>query len=269
MGLLAVLPPQRAMALIAQTARAGEHGRFLSAAELDTLRALCDRLIPGQPEDPTPGALQARVPEAIDLLLGAFRIKPPLIHAGGPFSNRAGYRHDNFAHFIELDEQAAFGWRIRLEGSRGIAKREFAGPVLGLQPTVRQGLAHLNRRARASDGVSFTDASIAQREDLLADTRDTQLQTFVSTALSHSLAAMYGPPEYGGNHNLVGWTPIGWAGDVQPRGFTRAQVTEPDPPGVVVRPTGPGLADRDLSRALAALHGRPFHGRRRGSGDGA
>ena len=38
------------------------------------LRAVTDRLIPGQPEDPTPGALQAGVPEAIDLLLGAFEV---------------------------------------------------------------------------------------------------------------------------------------------------------------------------------------------------
>lgn len=39
---------------------------------------------------------------------------------------------------------------------------------------------------------------------------------------------MYGPPEYGANRNLVGWSSNGWAGDTQPRGFSRARVTTPD-----------------------------------------
>jgi hypothetical protein len=38
---------------------------------------------------------------------------------------------------------------------------------------------------------------------------------------------MYGPPEYGGNRDLVGWQSIGFEGDVQPRGWTDAEVSEP------------------------------------------
>lgn len=88
-GLLALVPPGRVQALLASAPTAGMRGRFLTAHELDTLRAVCDRLIPGPPEDPSPGAPQAGVAEAIDLLLAAFELSPPLIHAGGPFSDRA------------------------------------------------------------------------------------------------------------------------------------------------------------------------------------
>ena len=34
-----------------------------------------------------------------DLLLGTFSFDPPIIHAGGPFSDRAGATHDSFADF--------------------------------------------------------------------------------------------------------------------------------------------------------------------------
>ena len=38
---------------------------------------------------------------------------------------------------------------------------------------------------------------------------------------------MYGAPEYGGNQNLAGWQSIELEGDVQPRGYTDAEVSEP------------------------------------------
>src|SRR5205823_6205899 len=91
------------------------------------------RFIPGPPEDPDPGAIEAGAAEAIDLYLAAFTFDPPLILAGGPFSNRAGGSHDDFADFVPLDRLAELGWRIRLEGSQGKPEREFAGPVTGLQ----------------------------------------------------------------------------------------------------------------------------------------
>src|SRR5437899_1389043 len=78
----------------------GQPGRFLDAHQLDTLRAVAARLIPGPPDDPDPGAVEAGAPEAVDLLLAAFTVDPPLIHAGGPFSNRAGADHDDFADFV-------------------------------------------------------------------------------------------------------------------------------------------------------------------------
>lgn len=222
-GVLALVAPARVQALVDEVAQSGGNGRFLNAGELGALRAVTARLIPGPPEDPDPGALEARCAEAIDLLLGAFAVDPPLIHAGGPFSGRAGGPRDDFAHFVALDRQAELGWRIRLEGSRGMTEREFAGPVRGLQQIYREGLAHLDARA----GGSFAAVAAPAQNLLLADQTDPQVQELVSTALGHTLEAMYGPPEYGGNHGLVGWGYTQWPGDRQPRGFTRREVSEP------------------------------------------
>ena len=100
---------------------------------METLRAVAARLIPGPPDDPDPGAREAGVAEAIDALLAAFAGGTPPIHAGGPFSIRAGGGRDDFADFVPMDALAELGWRIRIEGSRGLAEREFAGPVVGLE----------------------------------------------------------------------------------------------------------------------------------------
>jgi hypothetical protein len=243
LALLAALPAERARALIAAAAGRGRGGRFLRAHELRTLRTLTARLVPGPPEDPDPGALEAHAAEAIDLLLGAFSVRPPLIHAGGPFSGRAGGRRDDFRDFVALDRQAALGWRIRLEGSRGRRGREFAGPVRGLQQVYREGLAHLDKRARPVAGADFAAATPAQQDSILSDRRDRRVQELVGVAFANTLEAVYGPPEYGGNHRLVGWRYTDWPGDTQPRGFTAAEVSGPGTSG---HRLGPGTA--------AALH---------------
>src|SRR5438067_11273448 len=222
LGLLALVPARRLDALLAAAPDAGQPGRFLTAHELDTLRAVTARLVPGPPDDPDPGALEAKAAEAIDLLLGAFEVSPPMIHAGGPFSNRAGATHDDFADFVPLDAHAALGWRIRLEGSRGMPEREFAGPVRGLQEIYRSGLAHLDERSQQAFGVDVRDAPGPAQDLLLSDQTDADLQTFVGAALANTLEAMYGPPEYGGNRSLVGWGYTRWPGDLQPRGSTDA-----------------------------------------------
>src|SRR5205807_7449295 len=135
-------------------------------------------------------------------LLGAFRVSPPLIHAGGPFSGRAGGGRNDFAHFVPLDRHAELGWRIRLEGSRGIKRREFAGPVRGLQEIYREGLAHLDARAAGQFALLPGPAQDA----ILSDQSDDQVQELVGAAFSNTLEAMYGAPEYGGNRGLAGWS---------------------------------------------------------------
>jgi hypothetical protein len=241
LGLLALASPTRVRALLAAAPAAGQAGRFLTAHELDTLRAVAGRFIPGPPDDPDPGAVEAGAAEAIDLYLGAFTFDPPLIHAGGPFSNRAGAAHDDFADFVPLDRLAELSWRIRLEGSQGKPEREFAGPVTGLQEIYRSGLAHLDERA----GGNFAALPGPAQDLILSDLTDSVVQDFVGTALSDVLDTTYGPPEYGGNRNLVGWTVNNWPGDTQPRGFTPDQVSNPDPES-----TTPAL---DIKTAEAAL----------------
>ena len=247
LGLLALAPAERVGSLLA-TARASGHGRYLSAHELRTLRALVARLVPGPPYDTDPGAAEAGAAEAIDLLLGAFRVRPPLIHAGGPFSGRAGGRRDDFARFVPLDSHAELGWRIRLEGSRGKRSREFAGPVTGLQEIYRRGLRHLDERSRARYALEFAAAPAPAQDALLSDQSDDRTQELVATALANTIEAMYGPPEYGGNRKLVGWRPLGWPGDVQPRGFRPARVSNVDP--------GPKLGPAVAAVGMELLHGR-------------
>lgn len=247
LGLLAFVSPVRISRALAATT-AGD-GHFLTAAELDTLRAVTARFLPGPPEDADPGAVEAGCAEAIDMLLGAFTFNPPLIHAGGPFSNRAGASHDDFADFIPLDAHAELGWRIRLEGSQGKPEREFAGPVVGLQQEYRAGLAHLNDRAQQAAATDFASLPVPLQIAILSDQTDSDVQSFVGTALSNTLEAMYGPPEYGGNRGLVGWTSIGWQGDTQPRGFTPAQVSRP---GAPLAPTSRPKAEAAFKRFLHA-----------------
>jgi hypothetical protein len=252
-GVLALLPAPTLARLRATGPRPGGAGRFLTAHELDTLRALTARLVPGPPDDPDPGALEAGAAEAIDLLLGAFTLDPPVIHAGGPFSDRAGARHDDFADFVALDAHAELGWRIRIEGSQGKPEREFAGPVKGLQRTYRDGLALLDARA----GGEFAALPGLARDVIVDDVLDTDVQGFVATAFGHTLEAMYGPPEYGGNRDAAGWRYTGWDGDTQPRGFTAQEVSGPAPAG------SPRLTDATVLQRLAPL----LHGlRRRGLG---
>ena len=253
LSLLALVDP-RALAQLTAPA-VGAPGHFLDAHELDTLRALTGRFLPGPPEDADPGAIEAGAAEAIDLLLAAFSFDPPIIHAGGPYSDRAGSPHDDFAEFHGLDRLAELGWRIRIEGTLGLAEREFAGPVRGLQEIYRNGLAHLDAR---TSPLAFVDAPAPVQDLVLLDVSDDAVQELVGVALANTLEAVYGPPEYGGNRSLAGWTPIGWPGDAQPRGFTDAEVSEPDPNAgsldVVALDAGSGQAA--LDRFLPALAGQ-------------
>jgi hypothetical protein len=205
----------------------------LNGDDLQTLRALTARLLPGPPEDPDPGALEAGAAEAIAQLLDAFAVPEPPIHAalGGGF--------------VELDAVAELGWRIRLEGSAGLPEREFAGAVIGLAQRMTDGLALLDRRARAACGSAFADAS-AVDQDAVLDAADDELQQFIAIALSLTIEVVYGPPQYGGNRDGANWRRLGWPGFTQPRGFTARQVSEPDagttPSGQAVSELGSELS---------------------------
>jgi hypothetical protein len=242
-ALLAVVGPSalRAAVRAPVPARPRGGGHFLTADELDTLRAVTGRLLPGPPDDPEPGALEAGCAEAIDMLLAAFSFHPPLIHAGGPFSNRAGARHDDMAKFVPLDALAELGWRIRLEGSQGKAARSFAGEVIGLQQLYRDGLSRLAGFATAAPDVQ--DAML----------RAPNVIDFATLVLADVLDLMYGAPEYGGNRGLGGWTPNDWPGDVQPRGYSPNQVSQLDPPSPSSTPLDPASARDALTTYIVGI----------------
>jgi hypothetical protein len=182
---------------------------WLTADEYQTLVAVCECLIPA---DGTPGATEAGVADYIDGFLGAFSFDPPRIWAGGPSSGRFG-GEAGFARFLPLTALDELAWRTRIEGSLGRPEREFNGPVVGLQERYRSGLAAL--------GTDFGQVAPEEQQRRLRDDL-----TFVGLVYGHACEGMYGAPEYGGNRDGVGWANIGFAGDVQPRGWTDQEVSE-------------------------------------------
>lgn len=197
---------------------------FLTEDELVILRALADRIVPGQPEDRDPGAVAAGCADAIDALLAAFSVDPPRIFAGAPFSDRAGSPVNHFEDFLPLDVYEAKAWRLQIEGSKGRPELEFNGPVAGFQAVYREGLGAL--------GPQFAAAPGPMRDVILRTSSDPKVKALLDIAVPHTMQFMYGAPEYGGNADLVGWEYTGYEGDVQPRGYTREQVENPDNPGL-------------------------------------
>jgi hypothetical protein len=183
---------------------------YLNAEEYPVLAAACARLLPS---DEGPGAAEAGVVDYIDGLLGAFSFDPPHIWLAGPFSGRYG-GEPGFGDFLPLSPLEELAWRIRIEGSLGRPEREFNGPVTGLQERYRAGLAAL--------GSDFIDAGPDEQDQRLR-----ALPEFTGLVYAHCCEGMYGAPEYGGNRELVGWRSIGFAGDVQPLGYSDSEVSEP------------------------------------------
>lgn len=203
---------------------------FLSAAELRTLNAVVDRFVP---EDSDPGAAAAGCADAINALLSAFSTDPPRIYAGGPFSDRGGASHNDFADFVPLDHYEAFAWRLKIEGSQGLPEREFNGPRRGWQQIYREGLARLDSRAAEFGATDFAALPAPSQDLLLRDSGDPAIAELVDVAFPHTLDTLYGAPEYGGNRELLGWAFTAYDGDVQPRGYSDEQVTRPDNPGLL------------------------------------
>jgi hypothetical protein len=183
-------------------------GGFFTAEEQAVIAAACDRLIP--PTDDHPGGRALGCADYIDGLLDAFAVDPPRIWAGGPFSGRAG-GEAGFTRFLPLTRVEQLAWRTRIEGSLGQPEREFNGPVRGWQAEYRDGLAAL--------GVDF-----AELDGAAQDGRLDAAPTFRALLYQHACEGAYGAPEYGGNRDLAGWRAIGYPGDVQPRGFSDAEV---------------------------------------------
>jgi hypothetical protein len=183
---------------------------FFTDTEYAIVRAACARLIP---TDDDPGATEAGVADYIDGLLGAFATDPPRIWAGGPFSGRFG-GEAGFGQFHRLTPADELAWRTRIEGSLGIPERTRLGPVVGLQERYRSGLADLGEDFGSRPGEE-QDARLHAHKD------------FRALLYEHACEGMYAAPEYGGNRDLAGWRYIGFAGDVQPRGYTDEEVSAP------------------------------------------
>jgi len=185
---------------------------WLTEGEHRTVAAALDRTVPN--DGVSPGAGEAGGADYVDGLLGAFGFDPPHIWAGGPFSGRHG-GEPGFDRWLALSPVEELAWRIRIEGTAGLAEREFNGPVVGWQDTYRTGLAAL--------GDDFADLPPTDQDARLAAAPD----EFRDLLYTHACESLYGDPVYGGNRDGAGWRAIGFDGDVQPRGWTDAEVQTP------------------------------------------
>ncbi len=184
--------------------------RYFNTHQAAVLDVATRRLIPG-PQDNLlehghPGAAEANVVGFIDTMLSAFTYTPPVVHAGGPWSNRAGGTQDFMAQFVPLDRAQTYGWQQRIAGYR---------------QQYTNGIALLDQLA----GGDFTCVSRLRQDWILG--RGKAL-SFTQLLFGHTIEAMYSVPEYGGNANLVGWRDIKFPGDIQPRGYTDAEVEAPE-----------------------------------------
>jgi hypothetical protein len=190
--------------------------RFFSAHQAAVVEAAAARIVPGPEDDPAekghPGAREAGVTDYIDMMLGALgalsgnQDPPAMIFAGGPWSNRHTSGPDPMASFVALDPVARIAWRKRLAG---------------WQQQYTHGVAALDKLA----GGDFAKASAASADTILARQ---DMSTFTSLLFEHTIEGMYGNPEYGGNRGLAGWKDIGFPGDVQPQGYSAAEVERSD-----------------------------------------
>ena len=183
--------------------------RYFDPESYAVIEAACERLIPTTEDHP--GARALGVAEYLDGLLGAFLVDPPRIWAGGPFSGRHG-GEASFGRLLPLSRLEELAWRTRIQGSQGIAEREYNGPVVGWQQVYREGIAALG-----GDFPELTPEEQNARLDAVPE--------FKHVLYEHACEGAYGAPEYGGNRDLAGWRAIRFPGDVQPRGYTDEEVT--------------------------------------------
>jgi hypothetical protein len=206
LGGLSLLPLAAAMRGTLPAASADPGYRFLTPHQAAVLDAATRRLIPG-PEDcrlevGSPGAHEANVVNFLDRMLSVFDVTPADVHAGGPWSNRAGGTQDFMATFVPLNRAQTYAWQQRITQLRN----QYTG-----------GIALLDRLA----GGDFTAVKPAKQDAILVYG---EAVTFTNLLFGHTIEAMYSNPEYGGNANLVGWKDIKYPGDSQPRGYTPSEV---------------------------------------------
>ena len=193
--------------------------RFFTDHEAAVVEDATARIAPGPGDDPAeaghPGAREAGVTNYIDMMLGTLGAlgasAPPLVFAGGPWSNRHTSGPDLMASFIALDPVRTIAWRRRLTA---------------WQQQYRDGIAALDSRA----GGDFTKAPPADQDKILAGA---DVRPFLSLLFEHTVEGLYSVPEYGGNRDLVGWKDISYPGDIQPRGYTAEETSRSDGPDPV------------------------------------
>lgn len=215
--------------------------QFFDDHQAAVVREATARIIPGPEDDPLeaghPGAREANVVRYIDLMLAAFGVDPPRVHAGGPWSDRAGGDENYLADFVALSPVQEKIWRERINA---------------LQGQYVAGIAALD----AATGGDFTAASNDAKDDALADAGE-----FLDVLWIQTIEGTYSIPEYGGNEGLSGWQEIRWPGDSQPRGYTPEEVGSSTGLDPVVLDVVVSAALANFEQSVSLMLKRRAHGR--------
>lgn len=237
---LAAMLPGKALAdALAAPASAGFD--FFDEHQASVVREATARIIPGPEDDPLeaghPGAREANVVRYVDLMLSAFTVDPPRIHAGGPWSDRSGGTQNHLKRFVELSPMQEKLWRAR---------------IVRLQQQYVAGIAALDEAA----GGDFATASNDAKDEALAGAGE-----FLDVLFVHAIEGTYSIPEYGGNEDLSGWNEIRYPGDSQPRGYTPEEVGESDGLDPIVLDVTVNAAVAHFDQAVSLILKRRARGR--------
>ena len=169
---------------------------FFDDGERAKLAALVDQVIPGG--DGLPSASELGAVTFIDRLLSG----EGLLFASGPFSGRtpfsdadgnatSAFPPDAFAFAEPLD-------RVQRQAAHALLFGGGADSFVGLRALFRDTLKNATTKTSLDDvDETFRDALV----DLVGD-------------------GVFGPPEYGGNTDMIAWSMIHYEGDQMPLGWT-------------------------------------------------
>ncbi|SAK97695.1 gluconate 2-dehydrogenase (acceptor) [Caballeronia temeraria] len=161
--------------------------RYFNAAEWDTLTALVDRLIPA--DGTGPGALQAGVPQFIDMQMDQPWGHGHLWYMQGPFAPDAdplfGYQQPYAPRDL---------YRIALSGVDDATKR-----------------AHNDKLPKSLDAAR-RDALLRQMESNELDIGKVHSGVFFGLLLQNTYEGYFCDPVHGGNRNMAAWEMIGFPG---------------------------------------------------------
>jgi len=127
----------------------------------------------------------------------------------------------SFQFFQPLTRVERLRWQTYIEGSQGIAEREWAGPVVGL---VERYQTNLDTLQVSAGERRFTTLALDERRSVVGGFDE----EFVTLAYQHAVEGTYGDPVYGGNYLGLGWAAVGYEGDRQPIGYTARQMSHPE-----------------------------------------
>ena len=124
--------------------------RFLTEHEHEVVAGCADRLLPPHGEFAGGGARPGPPTTSIS---PSARSRSTRRGSGPAVRSRvASAAHAAFDQFIPLSRVEELAWRTRIEGSLGIAEREWNGPVRGWQEIYRDGIAALGDDFLELDG---------------------------------------------------------------------------------------------------------------------